>query len=100
MAPINDWESRGTCGVSSIVDQPAQGTTKSGENSKQAGKTKKSEDDNMKSEDKRPPVKNQNPDDDKIIFPEGNPEQTEDLEAFGIHKLGYLNLSIAFYRKY
>ena len=81
MAPVNNWESRVTCGVHPSIGQPGQGTTKTEGSTKQADDTRNSEDEMS--------VKKQKTIDDKIIFPKDDTAQTEDLEAFGIHKLGY-----------
>ena len=83
MAPVNDWESRGTCGIHPSIEEPVQGSTKSGGSIKQADKTRNTEDNKYLTEN------NPKQNDDKIIFPVDDTVETEDLEAFGIHKLGY-----------
>jgi hypothetical protein len=40
MAQVNDWESRGTCGIPLIIEQHGQGSTKSGGSINQADKTR------------------------------------------------------------
>jgi len=81
MAPVNDWESRGTCGIPPSREHHGQGTTKTEGSIKQVDETINTE--------KQIYVKNPKPTDNKIIFPKDDKAQTEDLEAFSIHKLGY-----------